>query len=70
MSAKTRSSVVPPMDARDILRIQRRTAFIELIQILDTGKLISVPLDNELDETLDRFFKSGIELNRRQRENS
>jgi len=61
-----KDSIVPPMDARDMLKVQRRTAFLELIQLFDTGDSGESEL---LDETLDRFFKSGIELERRQRNN-
>jgi hypothetical protein len=54
-------SIVPPMDVRDVLKVQRRTAFIELLQTTE--------LTTDIDDSLDRFFKAGIELERRKREN-
>lgn len=66
MPSRVSDSIVPPMDARDILRVQRRTAFIELLSIYDGNYSRGT---DEIDESLDRFFKAGIELDRRKREN-
>jgi hypothetical protein len=66
MPPPIKDSIVPPMDARDMLKVQRRTAFLEMIQIFESSELGD---NSALDECLDRFFKSGIELERRHRHN-